>query len=91
MVGLLVVDPKYGTAITLNSPESPMPVAWGVGFTGRYAGSEVEVLTPDGEVLAVTGKSYEFAGVGVRVGGVNAFRACGYAVPPHRYGPGSSG
>jgi hypothetical protein len=84
VVGLLVVDPLYGTAIRFSDYGASEPVAWGPGFTGRHAGSEIEVLAPDGSVLAVTGKCLEFAGVGGMVGGIEALEACGYAVPaPH--------
>ena len=74
-VGLLVTDPKYGTALLGR------PVAWPSGFSGRDAGSEVEVLDGDGKVVAVTGKTYEFAGTDDIVGGVRAFVACAYFVP----------
>ena len=34
-------------------------VAWPAGYTGRWAGSEVEVLNGKGEVVATTGQRYE--------------------------------
>ena len=86
-VGLLVVDQQYGTAISEQIPPPPdgwtrpVPIAWPAGFSGRYAGGEIEVVGPDGVVLAVTGKRYEFAGVGVEVGGIRAFGACAFALP----------
>jgi hypothetical protein len=72
--GPLVVDPKYGTAIInmdtvkvmgLASPPPAVPVAWRPGFTGRRVGSEVEVLDPDGHVVATTGRNYVIEGAGV--------------------------
>ena len=35
------------------------PVAWPAGHTGRWVGSEVEVLNGKGEVVATTGQRYE--------------------------------
>jgi hypothetical protein len=67
--GLLVVDPKYGTAIVGGNGPSmvqlsdvPVPVAWRSGFTGRLSRSEVEVLDRQGNVVATTGRNYEFFG-----------------------------
>jgi hypothetical protein len=74
--GLLVVDPTYGTAIVANNHPSmlglsdvPVTVAWRPGFTARRSGSEVEVLDPQGNVVATTGRSYHFLGGGVAAGG----------------------
>lgn len=58
--GPLVVDPKYGTAIIVGEVQTP--VAWRPGFTGQRVGSEVEVLDPQGNVVALTGHSYRIAG-----------------------------
>jgi hypothetical protein len=63
--GLLVTDPKYGTAIIIDTDirSSHTPVAWRPGFTARRAGpDEVEVLAPDGHVAAVTGRRYRIDG-----------------------------
>ncbi len=67
--GLLVIDPKYGTAIIDNGQQSavglgdePLTVAWRPGLTARWIGSEVEVLDPQGNVVAVTGRSYRIDG-----------------------------
>lgn len=69
VAGLLVVDPTYGTAIVANDHGSmvsltgvSMTVSWPPGFTGRRSGSEVEVLGPQGNVVAITGRSYQFSG-----------------------------
>ena len=76
VAGLLVVDPTYGTAIVSNDLPSmiplsdvPMTVAWRPGFTARRSGSEVEVLDPQGNVVAMTGRSYRFSGGLVSAGG----------------------
>ena len=67
-VGLLVADPQYGTAIVDeygqggHPPERSVPIAWPSGFTGRQAGSEVEVVSPDGRVVATTGRRYSIPG-----------------------------
>ncbi len=81
--GQLVVDPKYGTAIWYefgNDPQSPRlwPVAWPPGFSGRDSGGEIEVVAPDGRVVAVTGRRYALTGGGVPVDGITggAFWAC---------------
>jgi hypothetical protein len=73
--GALVADQEVGTAL-LGPTGRRMPVAWPSGFTGRYAGGEIEVVDADGHVVAVTGKRYELIGVGVDVGGTQAFGAC---------------
>jgi hypothetical protein len=74
--GLLVVDPTDGTAIVgdghpnmLVGGDVPVTVAWPHGFTARRSGSEVEVLDPQGNVVATTGRSYHFLGGGVAAGG----------------------
>jgi hypothetical protein len=74
--GLLVVDPTDGTAIVANNHPSmvwlsdvPVTVAWPPGFTARRSGSEVEVLDPQGKVVATTGRSYQFLGGFVAAGG----------------------
>jgi hypothetical protein len=95
--GRLVTDPKYGTAIvdedlmTVTHKASVTPVAWKPGFTARRAGDEVEVLAPDGHVVAITGKRYRIDGgyVGPYVGGssgwpglaTSVFWACDQVVP----------
>jgi len=94
--GPLVTDPRYGTAIIdmdtvkvmgLASPLPPVPVAWRPGFTGRRVGSEVEVLDPHGNVVAMTGRNYAIAGAGVDVKDMpglptnSAFWACDFVLP----------
>ena len=73
--GLLVVDPTFGTAIVgndhgsmVNVGDVPVTVAWPPGFTARRSGSEVEVLGPQGNAVAMTGRSYQFFG-GLAAGG----------------------
>jgi hypothetical protein len=75
--GQLVADQRFGTALLDSSWGPLMPVAWPSGYTGRYAGGEIEVVAPDGHLVAVTGKRYELIGVGVDVGGTRALGACG--------------
>ena len=84
--GLLVVDSTYGTAIVANNLESmvsltdvPVAVAWRPGFTARRSGSEVEVLDPQGNAVAITGRNYRFWGGYVDAG--NVFWACGSVDP----------
>jgi hypothetical protein len=69
VAGLLVVDPTYGTAIVGNHHGSmvqlgdvPVTLAWPPGFTARRSGSEVEVLGPQGNAVAMTGRSYQLSG-----------------------------
>ena len=96
---MLVVDPTYGTAIiaakNVNSmvglPEVPLTVAWPAGFTARRSGSEVEVLDPQGNAVALTGRNYQLEGGLVLPGGssglhwpelrTNVFWACGSVEP----------
>jgi len=65
--GELTVDPKYGTAIVTTTPPEGLTatIAWRPGFTGRRVGSEIEVLDPNGNVVATTGNKYRIAGGGV--------------------------
>lgn len=79
--GLLVVDPTYGTAIIgdghpnmLVGGDVPVTVAWRPGFTARRSGSEVEVLNPQGNVVATTGRSYHFMGGFVAAGGSSGLK-----------------
>jgi hypothetical protein len=62
--GLLVTDPRFGTAIMDNNVTGtvPVPVVWPPNFTGAVSGSEVEVLDPQGNVVAVTGNEYHISG-----------------------------
>ena len=59
--GRLVVDAEYGTALA-DGDRAGTPVMWWPGFTGRRVGSEVEVLDPEGNVVAITGKRYRIHG-----------------------------
>jgi hypothetical protein len=69
ITGTLIVDPTYGVALSTDpDPEGltvTMPIAWQSGFVGRRVGSEVEVLSPDGTVVATTGRRYTVPGGGV--------------------------
>jgi hypothetical protein len=96
--GLLVVDPTYGTAIIANHLDDmvdltdvPMIVAWRPGFTARRRGSEVEVLDPQGNAVAITGRNYRLWGGYADAGGssglnapelrTNVFWACDFVTP----------
>ena len=72
--GQLIVDQTHGTAIHDGS-DAPVPVMWPLGFTGRRVGSEVEVVDPDGKVVATTGRTYNFRG-GVTPEDPPVFWAC---------------
>jgi len=75
--GDLVVHPQFGTALGSS------PVMWPSGFTGRRAGSEVEVLDRDQRVVATTGRSYELLPAELSSGWVagQVFVACGVVRP----------
>jgi hypothetical protein len=96
--GLLVVDPTDGTAIVANNHPSmlqlsdvPVTVAWPPGFTARRSGSEVEVLDPQGNAVAITGRNYRLWGGYADAGGssglnapelrTNVFWACDSVTP----------
>lgn len=76
--GPLIVDRTYGTAIIVGEVGSnpPVPVMWPLGFSGRRVGSEVEVLDPDGMVVATTGRPYNLRG-GFAHEDPRVFWACG--------------
>ena len=76
--GLLIVDRTNGTAIDSEGAPALVPVMWPPGFTGRWIGSEVEVLDPDGNVVATTGRSYRIGG-GAALKGLRVWLACGWA------------
>ena len=44
--------PEYGTAVGVA------PLMWPKGYTGRRVGSEVEVRSPSGMVVLITGRKY---------------------------------
>ena len=71
--GDLVADATYGTAFiaTGGAAATPLPVVWRRGFTGRRSGSEVQVVDPQGNVVAVTGHAYRFNGGYVLTNGGN--------------------
>ena len=64
----LVVDPVNGTAVieshtTDGQPKTRVvPIMWPSGYSARRSGSEVEVLTRNGEVVARTGATYRIQG-----------------------------
>jgi hypothetical protein len=81
--GLLVTDPTSGTAIIEDGatgyPHSkPINLVSPSWYTGRRVGSEVEVLDPQGNVVATTGHHVVFGGGGTAGG----FLVCGLTPPP---------
>lgn len=61
--GLLVIDGDRGTSVIVDSGDfatvaAQLGVLWWPQFTGRRVGNEVEVLDPDGKVVATTGRRY---------------------------------
>jgi hypothetical protein len=56
-LGELIVDKKHGTGLK-DDEGAITPVLWPPGFTGRWVGSEIEVLDPAGSVVATTGRRY---------------------------------
>jgi hypothetical protein len=82
-VGLLSVDPTYGTAVKDETSNGHVvPVMWRPGYTALRVGSEVSVLDPAGTVVATTGHRYKIAGGYVSKGtagsSTSAFWACGF-------------
>jgi hypothetical protein len=81
--GPLIADPVFGTVIQDATggpvPGPVVPVMWPVGYTAREAGSEIEVVSGVGVVVAKTGNRYQIEGgyVGSTTG---AFLACGYVL-----------
>lgn len=69
--GLLVADPRTGTAI------GSQPLVWRTGYTGRRVGSEVEVIDEHGEVVATTGQQVLLMGGGKMSDGLPGFLVCG--------------
>jgi hypothetical protein len=58
-VGLLIVDPEYGTAA--QNADGIHPLIWPLGYTARrLPGGEVAVLRSDGAPVAITGRKYRF-------------------------------
>ena len=78
--GMLIVDPKNGTAIVSEDMgKTTVPVRWPAGYTGRRSGDQVEVLDRDGHVVARTGQRYELLGGYNRD---NTWAACNDGVYP---------
>ena len=80
-VGLLVVDPDYGTAVVDETASNTRtPVMWRPGYVGKRVGSEVEVHDQNGVPIATTGRRYQIAG-GYWGESPRAFVACGFVNP----------
>lgn len=71
--GLLVADPRTGTAI--ETGDDVKPLVWRSGYTGRRVGSEVEVINQQGDVVATTGQQVLLMGGGKD--GLPGFLVCG--------------
>ncbi len=61
--GRLVIGPSGGTAVVVEGGDfakvgDTLPVLWWPKFTGRRVGNDVEVLDPDGKVVATTDQRY---------------------------------
>lgn len=61
--GRLIVDGDRGTSIVVEGGDfgttgAKLQVLWWPRYTGRRVGNEVEVLDPDGKVVATTGRRY---------------------------------
>jgi hypothetical protein len=82
--GELVVDPNGGTAVKVESDSdrgtvgTMMAVMWWPTFSGLRVGDRVEVLDPEGKVVAITGLRYRIMGSFEQIG----FVACGDEVIP---------
>ena len=89
IVGELVTDPTYGTAVIEHdpsgrNPDHSYPVMWLPGDTGRRSGSEIEILDRSGKVVARTGQVLKIAGGGWGGWGADLPRvwvACGFVLP----------
>jgi hypothetical protein len=82
--GMLVVDPRGGTAIIVEGGDfgeagETMPAQWWPKYTGRRVGNEAEVLDPDGNVVATTGRRYRIESAFPMDAG---FVVCGHDVTP---------
>jgi hypothetical protein len=85
VLGRLEVDAEHGTAIQGDEgtqTNKRYVVAWRPGYTTRLAGSELEVLGPDGNLVATTGTHVYVEGGFVRKDAwsgltENVFYACG--------------
>ena len=82
--GKLVVGPSGGTAINVEGGDfaevgDTMPVEWWPKYSGRRVGKEVEVLDPDGNVVATTGRRYRIESAFPMDAG---FVVCGHDVTP---------
>ena len=75
--GVLEFDPEYGTRL------GDTTVAWPHGYMARPNGDQLDVLTPQGNVIATTGSEYRIFGGWVEWPFVNGsvWWACGAVEP----------
>ena len=91
IVGALLTDPTYGTAVIEHdpsgrNPDHRYPVMWLPGDTGRTSGSEVEILDRTGSVIARTGQVLEDRGRWLGWLGQHPARLGGLRLRPARFG-----
>ena len=61
--GELIEDATAGTAV--RQPDGVIiTLAWPMGYTARRSGETIEVLDTRGQVVAVTGRKYQFSTAG---------------------------
>lgn len=91
IVGVLIPDPRAGTAIKVESPPDPwpagvgniLPVRWPTGYTARRVSFDVEVLNTAGDVVAKTGAHVELGAQWDGSLNDGVFPACGGSeLPP---------
>lgn len=79
--GLLVPDQVAGTALVESNGHS-YPVVWPRGYTGRQAGSEVEIINTAGKVVHKTGQQVHLLGGYADVpGGGRGWLVCNLELP----------
>lgn len=76
--GELAYDSATGD-ITFDSGSGPVPVQWPGSYTGRWSGSQVEILDGQGRVLYRTGTAVAMMGDGY---GRGVFKKCGMDLIP---------
>ena len=71
--GDLVKHPAWVVALDLAEPRL---IFWPKGYSGRARGDEIEILNPEGEVVARTGERITAGGGGGTIDGVGGFVMC---------------
>ena len=73
--GKLIAHPQWGLAVQ-NIGAEPLLVFWPHGWYRRDSGDHVELLDPDGEVIARAGDHISAGGGGININGVSGFKMC---------------